>query len=129
MYYINGLQFQKLTRISLSSFICSLLLILMILTIPLLNNAIASKDIFGVEKIYPTKKGGEEWYIDMINPLADNRFDPYNLLAMEDRNSEDPPLFKIIRNKDNSWKMVPLTDYTSIRMNILTDDGYNQKKI
>ena len=47
----------------------------------------------------------------MINPLSDNRFDPYNLLAMEDRNSQDPPLFKIIRNKDNSWKMVPLTDY------------------
>ena len=70
MYYINGLQFQKLISLSLSSFICSLLLILTILTIPLLNNAIASKDIFGVEKIYPTKKGGEEWYIDMIKPLA-----------------------------------------------------------
>ena len=25
--------------------------------------------------------------------------------------------------------MVPLTDYTSIRINILTDDGYNQNKI
>ena len=56
------------------------------MTIPLFNNAIASEDIFGVEKIYPTKKGGEEWYIDMINPLPDNRFDPYNLVAMEDRN-------------------------------------------
>jgi hypothetical protein len=32
----------------------------MILTILLLNNAIASKDIFGVEKIYPTKKDGED---------------------------------------------------------------------
>ena len=129
MYYINGLQFQKLTMISLSSFICSLLLILMIFTIPLLNNAIASNDIFGVEKLYPTKKGGEEWYIDMINPLTDHRFDPYNLLAMEDRNFQDPPLFKIIRNKDNSLKMVPLTDYTSIRMNILTNDGYDHNKI
>ena len=39
--------FKKLTRISLSSFVCSLLLILMILTIPLFNNAIASEDIFG----------------------------------------------------------------------------------
>jgi hypothetical protein len=60
VYNINGLQFQKLTRISLSSFVFSLLLILMILAIPLLNNATASKDIFGIEKIYPTKKGGEE---------------------------------------------------------------------
>ena len=129
MYNINGLQFQKLTRISLSSFVFTLLLILMILTIPLLNNAIASEDIFGIEKIYPTKKGGEEWYMDMISPLLDNRFDPYNLLAMEDRNSQDPPLFKIIPNKDNSWKMVPLTDYTSIRMNVLTDNGYDHNKI
>ena len=45
------------------------------------------EDVFGIQKIYPTKKGGEEWYIDMIDPLADDRFDPYNLLAMEDRNS------------------------------------------
>ena len=101
----------------------------MILIILLLQNAIASEDIFGIEKIYPTKKGGEEWYIDMINPLSDNRFDPYNLLAMEDRNSQNPPVFKMIRNKDNSWKMVPLTDYTSIRMNILTNDGYDRNKI
>ena len=82
-----------------------------------------------LKRYTPTKKGGEEWYMDMINPLSDNRFDPYNLLAMEDKNSQNPPLFKIIGNKDNSWKMVPLTDYISIRMNILTDDGYDNNKI
>ena len=125
----NGLQFQKLTRMSLSSFVWSFLLIITILIIPLLQNAIASEDIFGIEEIYPTKKGGEEWHMDMINPLSDKSFDPYNLLAMEDRNPQDPPLFKIIRNEDNSWKMVSLTDYSSIRMNILTDDGYNRNKI
>ncbi|HYY71208.1 MAG TPA: hypothetical protein VE595_02245, partial [Nitrososphaeraceae archaeon] len=99
------------------------------MTILLSKNAIASEDNFGIEEIYPTKKGGEKWHMDMINPLSDNRFDPYNLLAMEDRKSQDPPLFKIILNKDNSWKMVPLTDYSSIRMNILTNDGYDQNKI
>ena len=60
MYNINGLQFQNLTRISLSSFVFTLLLILMILTILLSKNAIASEDIFGIEEIYPTKKGGEK---------------------------------------------------------------------
>ena len=60
MYNINGLQFQNLTRISLSSFVFTLLLILIILTMLLLNNAIASEDIFGIEKIYPTQKDGEE---------------------------------------------------------------------
>lgn len=87
------------------------------------------KIVLELKRYTPTKRGGEEWYMDMINPLSDNRFDPYNLLAMEDKNSQDPPLFKIIRNKDNSWKMVPLTDYISIRMNILTDDGYDNNKI
>ncbi len=114
---------------ALSNFVCTFLLILMILTILLSKNVIASEDIFGIEEIYPTKKGGEKWHMDMINPLSDNRFDPYNLLAMEDRNPQDPPLFKIIRNEDNSWKMIPLTDYSSIRMNILTDDGYDRNKI
>ena len=48
--------------------------------------------------------------------------------SMEDESPQDS-LFKIIRNKDNSWKMVPLTDYTRIRMNVMTIDGYNQSKI
>ena len=72
------------------------------LDIPFLQNAIASEDIYGIEEIYPTKKGGAELYMNMINPLSDNRFDPYNLFAMEDRNPLDPPLFKIIQNEDNS---------------------------
>jgi hypothetical protein len=95
----NGLQFQKLTRMSLSSFVWSFLLIITILIPPLLQNAIASEDIFGIEKIYPTQKGGEEWYMDMINPLSDNRFDPYNLLAMEDRNSQDPHYLRLYEIK------------------------------
>ena len=97
--------------------------------IPFLQNAIASEDIYGIEEIYPTKKGGGEWYMNMINPLSDNRFDPYNLFAMEDRNPLDPLLFKIIQNDYNSWKIILLTDYIRVRMNILTDDGYNRNKI
>ena len=67
--------------------------------------------------------------MDMINPSADNRFDPYNLLAMEDRNPRDTPLFKIIQNEDNSWKRIPLADYINIRINILIDDSYDGNKI
>ena len=86
------------------------------------------EDVFGIQKIYPTKEEGQEWYMNMNDPLSDERFDPYNLLTMEDESPQDS-LFKIIRNKDNSWKMVPLTDYTRIRMNVMTIDGYNQSKI
>src|SRR5437867_13170199 len=47
-------------------------------------------DKFGIEMIYPTKKGGEQWYINMQNPTADGRFYPQD---------------KITRNQDGSWKM------------------------
>ena len=33
-------------------------------------------DKFGIEKLYPTKTGiggGEEWYMDMLNPMDDER--------------------------------------------------------
>src|SRR5215213_4094449 len=39
-------------------------------------------DKFGIKKMYPTKPGGMEWYIDMINPKSDGFFsitDNYNI--------------------------------------------------
>jgi hypothetical protein len=33
-------------------------------------------DKFGIRMLYPTKQGGEEWFIDMEDPTADGRFDP-----------------------------------------------------
>lgn len=74
-------QFQKLPRMFLSSLVWSFLLILTILVIAFLENATASEDIFGIEEIYPRKKGVKN-DIDIINPLADSRFYPYNLLVM-----------------------------------------------
>jgi hypothetical protein len=31
-------------------------------------------DKFGVEKVYPTASGGNEWYVDMANPKSDSLF-------------------------------------------------------
>ena len=33
----------------------------------------SSVDKFGIKKIYPTKTGGEEWYMNMNNPTSDSR--------------------------------------------------------
>jgi F5/8 type C domain/Tectonin domain len=33
-----------------------------------------ANDKFGIKKIYPTKPGGEEWYIDMNNQVNDKQF-------------------------------------------------------
>ena len=33
-------------------------------------------DIFGIQKLYPTIDNGEEWYMNMSDPLHDKQFNP-----------------------------------------------------
>jgi hypothetical protein len=63
------------------------------------------KDQFGIIKLYPTKNNGEEWYMNMNNPLGDSRFNPQNTIT---------------KNPDGSWKMKS----TQVRMNVYTSTGY-----
>jgi hypothetical protein len=67
-------------------------------------------DKFGVRMLYPTKQGGEEWFLNMENPTNDNRFDPKG---------------SITKNPDGSWKM----QSDKVRMNVFTSTGYDQNKI
>src|SRR5829696_9119930 len=67
-------------------------------------------DKFGIRMLYPTKQGGEEWFIDMEDPTADGRFDPKAAIT---------------RNPDGSWKMPE----EKVRMNVFTSTGYDQSKI
>ena len=87
-------------------------------------------DKFGIEKLYPTKTGGgggeEEWYMDMLNPIADERFKPMNTIL----NKTLYPFYTITRNtEDGSWKLTSITPETKVRMHIFTSTGYNQSKI
>jgi hypothetical protein len=66
----------------------------------------SSADKFGIKKLYPTKSGGEEWYINMNNPTSDSRFNPQNTIT---------------KNPDGSWKMKA----TQVRMTVYTSTGYN----
>ncbi|PTL76925.1 carbohydrate-binding protein [Vitiosangium sp. GDMCC 1.1324] len=70
---------------------------------------VQDKDVFGVTMLYPTKPGGETWFLQ-ADPLKDSRFDP-----------QDP----ITRNADGSWKMKS----TQVRMEAFTSTGYDAKKI
>jgi hypothetical protein len=63
-------------------------------------------DIFGIKKLYPTKSGGEEWYMNMNNPTGDSRFNPQNTIT---------------KNPDGSWKMKA----TQVRMAVYTSTGYD----
>ena len=66
----------------------------------------AGTDIFGIKKLYPTKSNGEEWYLNMNNPLGDSRFNPQNTIT---------------KNPDGSWKMKS----TQVRMAVYTSTGYD----
>ncbi len=66
-------------------------------------------DTFGVKMIYPTKAGGETWFLK-TDALTDSRFDPQDAIT---------------RNADGSWKMKS----TQVRMHALTSAGYSSSKI
>jgi hypothetical protein len=69
-----------------------------------------SGDNFGIIKLYLTKNGGEQWYMNMNNPLGDSRFNPQNTIT---------------KNPDGSWKMKS----TQVRMNVYTSTGYDGSDI
>jgi hypothetical protein len=68
------------------------------------------KDKFGINEIYPTRTGGEEWFMNMDDPNHDPRTDPQTTLT---------------KNSDGSWKV---TD-TQVRYNVFTSSGYHQNQI
>ncbi|NOK00271.1 MULTISPECIES: discoidin domain-containing protein [Myxococcus] len=69
----------------------------------------ATQDKFGVTMIYPTKSGGEQWFL-ADNATSDKRFDPQNTIT---------------RNSDGSWKM----KNSKVRMSVFTSTGYSASKI
>ena len=74
--------------------------------------ASAGTDKFGIKKIYGTKPGGEEWYMNMEDPEGDTRFNPQNSISQ----NSDP---------DGSWKMKS----SKVRMGVYTSSGYSSSKI
>ncbi|CAN5758997.1 hypothetical protein BH23THE1_BH23THE1_21820 [soil metagenome] len=68
-------------------------------------------DKFGIDKIYPTKEGGREWFINMENPNDDSIFSITNNVP-------------IIENDDGSW----FINNSLIRMNVNTPPDDEQWK-
>jgi len=75
-----------------------------------LHLTFSNYDKFGIKRLYSTKSGGEQWFIDMNNPLSDSRFNPQNTIT---------------KNSDGSWKMKS----TQVRMNVYTSTGYDADDI
>jgi hypothetical protein len=80
--------------------------------IPIINLGAVGKDKFGIKEIYPTKPGGEQWFMDMDNPNNDPSTDPQTTL---------------IKNNDGnrSWKI----QNTEVRYNVYTSSGFQPQLI
>ena len=68
-----------------------------------------TNDRFGIKKIYSTKSGGEEWYMNMENPNNDPRSNP-------------PAMSK---NSDGSWRITS----DQVRYGVYTSAGYHPDNI
>ncbi len=66
-------------------------------------------DVFGVTRMYPTRAGGEEWFLQE-NAQNDSRFNPQDTIT---------------RNSDGSWKVRD----TQVRMTVYTTSGYKPSAI
>lgn len=67
-------------------------------------------DPFGIVKIYPTKEGGEEWFMNMNNPTSDPRTSPPPMTL-------NPPGCS---PSDPCWRVTS----TQVRYGVFTSSGY-----
>lgn len=81
-------------------------------------------DRFGIKYIYPTTTNGQEWFLNMVNPLDDSRFSPFNLHTA----ATDPNL-EISQNNDGSWKLKSKNSEAKVRMDVFTSEGYHPERI
>ncbi len=73
------------------------------------ENPAPGVDVFGVSTMYPTRTGGEEWFL-AENALDDPRFNPQETIT---------------RNEDGSWKM----ESNKVRMTVYTSSGYHPENM
>jgi hypothetical protein len=72
-------------------------------------------DRFGIKELNPTKKGGEEWFINTDEPSNDPRAG----------RGEGPPTTFVRRNDDGSWKV----QSNEVRYGVLTTSRYHPELI
>jgi hypothetical protein len=75
----------------------------------------SANDRFGIRMIYPTRPGGEVWFMDMESPGSDPRFDPQGELE------RDPA--------DGSWHFEDPDENRKVRMGVATSSGYDASRI
>jgi hypothetical protein len=75
-------------------------------------------DNFGIDKIYATAKGGNEWYVDMENPMSDLRnIGNVHFSQNSDgswRVSADQIRMEVWSPENEKWRNVEITEYAKI---------------
>jgi hypothetical protein len=74
-------------------------------------------DPFGIRMIYPTKAGGEVWFMNIANPISDPRTNPPSMTRII-----DPPF---CTDMSPCWRVTS----TQVRYNVFTSSGYNPSQI
>ena len=89
-------------------------------------------DLFGINKIYPTKEGGREWYVDMKNPFSDVLFSSTldrNITRQQDGSwyIAGPAVRLNVGTPSNAevWKNVEITGYTKVIGSISSSSSTN----
>jgi hypothetical protein len=92
-------------------------------TAQIITNATTSDSVdkFGIKKIYPTRQGGREWFINMDNPKADGIFSitsRHNLTKQIDGSwrASDPDVRMTVDTPVGAepWKNVEITGYAKV---------------
>jgi hypothetical protein len=79
----------------------------------------AEIDNFGIQKIYPTKLGGQEWYVDMDEPRNDSLFRNLDNLALLPNGdswhvSADQVRMEAWSQENEKWLNVEITAYAKL---------------
>ena len=85
----KGLNVNRYLLLIGSASIITFIILYYIVNNILIHRPVAGFDKFGIKEIYPTKNGGEEWFMNMLDPNNDPR-------------TVNTP--KMTLNADGSWK-------------------------
>ncbi len=83
---------------------------------PVINNG-AGVDKFGIKEMYPTKPGGEEWYMNINDPNNDPKTNPKTTLIKSDDS--------VAADGGNSWKI----HNSEVRYEVFTSSGFQPNLI
>ena len=111
---------ERIDRLFLAAFFTAILLSTFGLMAGSVREAEAASDKWGIQKIYPTKSGGNEWFVNMDDPKSDSYFRNWKNVAFSKKSdgswqvSDDQIRLEAWSKSNQKWKNVEITAYVKI---------------